>query len=127
MKQASRFDGLSFDPFSLLQDGLALAVIDIGRGEVGQTLMIAMVVVMVDEGADLALQVAGHLVVFQQDAVLESLKPAFHDPAVHCAAMSREGSCLGSGGGVAPREHDPCPCSQGNRPDQPRRKTNRYR
>ena len=30
MKQASRFDCLSFDPFSLFQDGLATPEVDIG-------------------------------------------------------------------------------------------------
>ena len=42
MKQAPRFDGLLFDPFSLFQDGLAASEVDIGRGEVLQALMVAV-------------------------------------------------------------------------------------
>jgi len=34
VKQASRFDGLPFDPFSLFQNGLAASEVDIGRGKV---------------------------------------------------------------------------------------------
>ena len=49
MKQASRFDGLPFDPFPLFQDGLAATEVDIGRGEVLQALVIAPVVVMIDK------------------------------------------------------------------------------
>lgn len=38
--------------------------------------MVALMVVMLDEGADLGLEVSGQEVVFQQDAVLEGLVPA---------------------------------------------------
>lgn len=70
MKQASRFDGLSFDPFSLFQDGLAALEVDVSGREVLQTLMIAPVVVVIDESVDLLPEIAGQVVVFQQDAVL---------------------------------------------------------
>ena len=53
VKQTPRFDGLSFDPFSLFQDCLALSEVDVGRGEVLQALVIAPVVVMIDKGLDL--------------------------------------------------------------------------
>ena len=76
MKQASRFEGLSFDPFSLLQDGLAAPEVDVGRGEVLQALVIAPVVVMLDEGVNLVPEIAGQIVVFQQDAVLQCLVPS---------------------------------------------------
>ena len=49
MKQAPRFDGLLFDPFSLFQDGLAASEVDIGRGEVLQALMVAVMVVVIDD------------------------------------------------------------------------------
>ena len=39
--------------------------------------MIALVVVVIYESRDLRLEVAGQEVVFQQDAVLEGLMPAF--------------------------------------------------
>jgi len=38
--------------------------------------MIALVIVMLDEGADLGLEIAGQEVVFEQDAVFEGLVPA---------------------------------------------------
>ena len=69
MKQASRFDGLPFDPFPLFQDGLAATEVDIGRGEVLHALVIAPVVVMIDKGIDLLPNVAGQVIIFQQDAV----------------------------------------------------------
>ena len=65
MKQASRFDGLLFDPFSLFQDGLAAPEVDIRRREVLQALVIASVVVMLDEGIDLLPEITWQIVVFQ--------------------------------------------------------------
>jgi len=53
VKQAPRFDGLPFDPFSLFQNGFAPSEVDIGRGEVLQALVVAPVVVMIDKGVDL--------------------------------------------------------------------------
>jgi hypothetical protein len=41
VKQASVLDGLSFDPFSLKQDGLASAEVDIRRDEVSDTFMVS--------------------------------------------------------------------------------------
>ena len=38
--------------------------------------MVAAMVVVLDKGRDLALEVAGQVVVFQQDAVLQRLVPA---------------------------------------------------
>ncbi len=75
MKQASRFDGLSFDPFSLFQNGLATSEVDVGRREVLQALVITPVIVVIDEGVDLLSEIARKIVVFQQDAVLEGLVP----------------------------------------------------
>ena len=80
MKQASRFDGLSFDPFALFQNGLAAAEVVIGRGEVLQALVVAPVVVMIDKGIDLSPEIAREEVVFQQDAVLQGLVPALNLP-----------------------------------------------
>jgi hypothetical protein len=53
VKQASRFEGFPFDPFSFFQNGLAAPEVDIGRGEVLQALVIAPAVVMIDKGIDL--------------------------------------------------------------------------
>ena len=50
MLQTSVLDGLSFDPFPFQQDGLAAPEVDIGGREVIQTLVVASVVVVLDEG-----------------------------------------------------------------------------
>ena len=75
--QAPMFDGLSFDPFSLFDDGCCAAEVGVGRRHIFQALMITLVVVMLDERLDLLLEIAGQEVVFQQDAVLQCLVPAF--------------------------------------------------
>ena len=82
MKQAPGFDGLPFDPFSLLQDGLAASEVDIGRSKVLQALVVAPVIVMIDEGVDLQPEITGQVVVLQQDAVLQGLMPALDLPWV---------------------------------------------
>ena len=74
--QAPMFDGLLLDPFSLLDDGWSPAEVGVGRGHIVQALMVTLMVVVLDEGLDLGLKVAGQEVVFQQDAVLEGLVPA---------------------------------------------------
>lgn len=66
MKQAPGFDGRSFDPFSLFQNGFTAPEVDIGRGEVLQALVIASVVVVLDERVDLLAEITGQVVVFQQ-------------------------------------------------------------
>ena len=76
MQQAPMFDGLSFDPFALFDDGRCPAEVGIGGRHVVQALMVTLVVVVLDEGLDLGFEVAGQKVVFQQDAVLEGLVPA---------------------------------------------------
>ena len=53
MLQAPMFNGLSFDPFSLFDDGFCAAKVGIGRCDVFQALVIALVVVVFDERFDL--------------------------------------------------------------------------
>ena len=48
MLRASLLDGLSFDPFSLQEDGLAPAELDIGGREIVEALVIAVVIVVAD-------------------------------------------------------------------------------
>lgn len=43
-----------------------------------QALVIAPVVVVLDEGVDLLPEIARQVVVFQQDTVLQGLVPTFH-------------------------------------------------
>ena len=74
--QAPMFDGLSLDPFALFDDGRCPAEVGVGGRHVVQALVVALVVVVLDEGLDLGLEVAGQEVVFQQDAVLQGLVPA---------------------------------------------------
>lgn len=76
MLQAPMFDGLPFDPFALFDDGLGPAEVGVGGRHIVQALVITLVVVLLDEGRDLGLKVAGQEVIFQQDAVLEGLVPA---------------------------------------------------
>jgi hypothetical protein len=59
MLQASLLDGLSFDPVSLQEDGLAAAEVDVSRREVVDALVIAAVVIVVDERRDLGFEIAG--------------------------------------------------------------------
>ena len=74
--QATVLDGLSFDPFSFKQDGLAASEVDVGRGEIGDALVVSQVIVVGDEVIDPGFEIARQIVVLQQDAVLQRLVPA---------------------------------------------------
>ena len=73
--QAPMFDGLAFDLLPFDQDGVAAPEVDVGGCEVAEALVVAPMIVMGDEGIDLGFEVAGQIVVFQQDPVLEGLVP----------------------------------------------------
>jgi hypothetical protein len=47
MKQSSVLDRLSFCPFSFEQDCLASAEVDIGRGEIGDALVVSQMIVVI--------------------------------------------------------------------------------
>ena len=70
------FDGLPFDAGPLAQDVGGSAEVGVCRRHVAQALVVAGVVVVLDEEADLLLKVAGQEVVFQPDAVLQGVMPA---------------------------------------------------
>ena len=53
MLQAPMFDGLSLDPFTLFEDGRRPAEVGVGERHVFQALVVALVVVVLDEGLDL--------------------------------------------------------------------------
>ena len=72
MLQAPVFDGLAFDFLPFQQDDVAASEVDIGRGEIAQALVKALVIVVRDEGLDLGLEMARQVIVFQQNAVLQS-------------------------------------------------------
>ena len=50
--------------------------VDVSRCEITQALVIAAMVVVIDECVDPGLEVAGQIIVLKQDAVLERLMPA---------------------------------------------------
>ena len=76
MQQAAIADCLSFDPFAFNQNGLATSEIDVGGRQVGDALVISQVIVVGDDGRDLAFEIARQVIVLEQDAVLERLMPA---------------------------------------------------
>ena len=57
--------------FPSLDNGLIPAEVDVGGGEVGDTFVVAVVVVALDERADGGLEVARQMVVLQQNAALQ--------------------------------------------------------
>ena len=77
MLQASMLDGLSLDPFTLFDDGWRPPEVGVGGRHVGQALVVALVIVVLDERIDLGLKIAGEEVVLEQDAVFQGLVPAF--------------------------------------------------
>ena len=76
MKQAALSDGFAFDPFPFQPDDVAAPEVDVGGCEIADALVVSAVVVMIDEGRDLLLEITRQKVVFEQDAVLERLMPA---------------------------------------------------
>ncbi len=73
MLQAPMLDGLAFDLLPFQQDDVAASEVDVGGREIAQALVIALLIVIRDEGLDLGLEIAGQIVIFQQDAVLQGL------------------------------------------------------
>ena len=57
--QAAFSDGLFLDLLSHLQDLSTAPVIDISRRQIAEALVVTVIVVVIDEGADLPFQVAG--------------------------------------------------------------------
>ena len=74
MLQATVCDCLALDPFAFEEDGLGASEVDVSRGKIVEALVMAGMVVMRDEGRDLAFEVAGRVVLLKQDAVLERLR-----------------------------------------------------
>ena len=72
------FDGLSLDPFTLLDDGFGPAEVGVGGCHVSQAFVVTAVVVVINERLDLDLKIAGQEVVFQQDTVLHGLMPTLN-------------------------------------------------
>ena len=58
-------DRIEFDPFSLFDDGLCAAEVCVRRCHIGKALVISAVILVLDEGFDLAFEIAGQVVVFE--------------------------------------------------------------
>jgi hypothetical protein len=54
MLQTTICDGLAFDPFAFEEDGLGPPEVDVSQSEIAEALVIASMVVVLDEGSDLA-------------------------------------------------------------------------
>ena len=77
MVRAAVLDGLQSDAPLFGEDGFAATEVDIRRCEVADGLVVAVVVVPVDESGESRFRFALEEVVFQKDVVLEGLVPAF--------------------------------------------------
>jgi hypothetical protein len=77
MVQTSILNGLSFDPFSFKQDGLASPEVDVGRSEIGDALVVSQMIIVSDEFADSGFEIARKTLVLKQDAVFQRLVPSF--------------------------------------------------
>ena len=75
MVQAAVLDSQFLDLFSPFDDGGVTPEVSVGGCDVANALMVTLVVVMFDEGADLVFEIAGQIVVLQQDAVFQGLMP----------------------------------------------------
>lgn len=75
--QAPMLDGLSFDLFPSFDDGAGPAEVSADGRHAVQALVVAPVVVVLDERLDPGIKVARHGVVLQQGAVLQGPVPAF--------------------------------------------------
>ena len=77
MLQASILDCFAFGPFAAVEDGLSAPEVNIGGRQITQAFVVSMVVIVLDEAADVRFEIAGQVIVFEQDAVLQRLVPAF--------------------------------------------------
>ena len=76
MVQAAVLAGQYFDPVPPFDDGDVAAEVGVDGRDVAEALVLAVVVIVLDESADLAFKVPRQIIVFQQDAVLQRLMPA---------------------------------------------------
>ena len=69
MLQAAILDCLFLDLFPFSENVFVTSEVDVCRSDVVQALVITVVVVVIDEGTDLLLQIAWQVVVFQEGTV----------------------------------------------------------
>jgi hypothetical protein len=65
MLQAAVCDSGQLDAFAFCEDRLRSAKVDVGRCDVFDALMIAGVIVVLDEGVDLPFEISGQIVVVE--------------------------------------------------------------
>jgi hypothetical protein len=78
MLQAAFLDCQFFYLFPFSDDGFVAPEVDVGRCDVVQALVVALVVIILHEGRDLAFEITGQVIVFQQYSVLHCLMPTLY-------------------------------------------------
>ena len=68
------FDGDAFDAGAFGEDGFVPAEVGVCWRHIAQTFVVAVMIIVLDEGLDLGFEVTGQEVVFEQDAVLQGLE-----------------------------------------------------
>ena len=66
--QAAVSDSHFLDVFSPFDNGVVTSEVDICRCQIAKALVVSAVIVVIDESTNLAFEIAGQEVVFQQDA-----------------------------------------------------------
>ena len=69
MEQATVLDCQFLDFLPPFDDGSVPSEVDIGGGQVTDAFVVSAIVVVIDEGADLAFEITRQVIVFQKDAV----------------------------------------------------------
>ena len=77
MVQAAVFECNFLDVFSPFNDCGVTPEVGVSWCDVADALVVSMIVVMIHEGADLQFKIAGQVIVFEENLVLEGLMPAF--------------------------------------------------
>ena len=75
MVQAAALDGQFFDLFPPFDNRCVTPEVGVGGRDVGEALVVAAVVVVIDERANFTFEITGQEVVFEQNTVLERLMP----------------------------------------------------
>ena len=78
MLQVALFDSQFLDLLPFPENGFVASEVDVGGCDVVQALVVTLIVVIRDECADLAFEIARQIVVFQQNAVLHGLVLTFY-------------------------------------------------
>src|SRR5208282_773347 len=103
MHPASWLDGFQLDVFPPCEDGLSTAEVDIGRGQVVETLVIAPQVVVVDELGEALFELTWQVVVLR----VGSGSSWSGDSARSCPGSSGDKACRGYGSCRAPASQEP--------------------